>query len=56
MKYEIGAMLKLGGGALVNHSSVDGLRAFPWDPIYSAAKHDVIGLPQSAAMQYAMSA
>ncbi len=53
MKYEIREMLKLGGGAIVNNSSVDGVRAFPWDPAYSAAKHGVIGLTKSAAMQYA---
>jgi NAD(P)-dependent dehydrogenase (short-subunit alcohol dehydrogenase family) len=52
MKYEIPAMLKAGGGAIVNSSSVDGKRAFPWDPVYSAAKHAVIGLTKSAAMQY----
>jgi len=53
MKYEIPEMLKLGGGAIVNSSSVDGQRAFPWDPVYSAAKHGVLGLTKSAAMQYA---
>ena len=53
IKYEIPEMLKLGGGAIVNNSSVDGMRGFPWDPVYSAAKHGVIGLTKSAAMQYA---
>jgi NAD(P)-dependent dehydrogenase (short-subunit alcohol dehydrogenase family) len=53
MKYEIPAMLTGGGGAIVNNSSVDGQRAFPWDPVYSAAKHGVLGLTKSAAMQYA---
>jgi NAD(P)-dependent dehydrogenase (short-subunit alcohol dehydrogenase family) len=53
MKYEISAMLKAGGGAIVNNSSVDGERAFPWDPVYSAAKHGVLGLTKSAAVQYA---
>jgi NAD(P)-dependent dehydrogenase (short-subunit alcohol dehydrogenase family) len=53
MKYEIPAMLKVGEGAIVNNSSVDGQRGFPWDAVYSAAKHGVIGLTKSAAMQYA---
>ena len=53
MKYEIEVMLKQGSGAIVNNSSVDGLRAFPWDPAYSAAKHGVLGLTKSTAMQYA---
>ncbi|MBN1202968.1 MAG: glucose 1-dehydrogenase [Anaerolineae bacterium] len=53
MKHEIPVMLKSGGGSIVNNSSVDGLRAFPYDPVYSAAKHGVIGLTRSGAMQYA---
>ena len=53
LRYEIPEMLKLGGGAIVNNSSVDGQRGFPWDPAYSAAKHGVLGLTKSAAMQYA---
>lgn len=53
MKFEIVAMLETDGGVIVNNSSVDGLRAFPWDPAYSAAKHGVLGLTKSTAMQYA---
>jgi NAD(P)-dependent dehydrogenase (short-subunit alcohol dehydrogenase family) len=53
MKHEIPAMLRGDGGAIVNNSSVDGQRGFPWDPVYSAAKHGVLGLTKSAAMQYA---
>ncbi len=56
MKFEIQAMLAQGGGAIVNNSSVDGKRAFPWDPVYSAAKHGVLGLTKSAAVQYAAQA
>ena len=52
MKYEIIAMLDQ-GGAIVNNASVDGRRAFTWDPVYSTAKHGVIGLTKSAAVQYA---
>jgi NAD(P)-dependent dehydrogenase (short-subunit alcohol dehydrogenase family) len=53
MKSQIAYMLEHGGGAIVNNSSVDGLRAFPFDPVYSAAKHGVLGLTRSAAVQYA---
>jgi len=53
MKYEILEMLKTGAGAIVNNSSVDGERAFPMDPVYSAAKHGVLGLTKSVAVQYA---
>jgi NAD(P)-dependent dehydrogenase (short-subunit alcohol dehydrogenase family) len=53
MKYEIREMLRQGGGAIVNNSSVDGQRGFAWDPAYSAAKHGVLGLTKSAALQYA---
>jgi NAD(P)-dependent dehydrogenase (short-subunit alcohol dehydrogenase family) len=53
MKYQIPAMVEAGGGSIVNNSSVDGKRAFPWDPVYSAAKHGVLGLTKSVALQYA---
>jgi len=53
MKYEILQMLDQGGGAIVNNASVDGLRAFPQSASYSAAKHGVVGLTRSAAVQYA---
>jgi NAD(P)-dependent dehydrogenase (short-subunit alcohol dehydrogenase family) len=53
MKYELREMLKQGGGVIVNNSSVDGQRGFPRNPAYSAAKHGVLGLTKSAAIQYA---
>jgi NAD(P)-dependent dehydrogenase (short-subunit alcohol dehydrogenase family) len=54
MKYEIRAMLKAGAGSIVNNSSVDGLRGYPFPTgaSYSAAKHGVIGLTKSAAREY----
>jgi NAD(P)-dependent dehydrogenase (short-subunit alcohol dehydrogenase family) len=53
MKYEIREMLKHGGGAIVNNASNDGLRGSPGMSPYAAAKHGVIGLTKSAAIEYA---
>lgn len=53
LKHEIAAMLKNGGGAIVNNSSVAGLIGFPGAAIYVASKHAVIGLTKSAALEYA---
>ena len=53
MKYEIRQMLKQGGGAIVNNASNDGLRGSPGMAPYAAAKHGVIGLTKSAAIEYA---
>jgi NAD(P)-dependent dehydrogenase (short-subunit alcohol dehydrogenase family) len=53
MKYEIPAMLKSGGGSIVNTSSALGVIAFPGVEIYVASKHAVIGLTKSAAVEFA---
>lgn len=53
MKYEIPAMLRGGGGAIVNMSSTAGLRAVPGIASYVASEHGVIGLTQAAALDYA---
>ena len=55
LKYEIPAMLKSGGGAIVNMSSIRGVSGFPGAAIYSASKHAVIGLTKSFALEYASS-
>jgi NAD(P)-dependent dehydrogenase (short-subunit alcohol dehydrogenase family) len=52
MKYEIPRMLKAGGGAIVNCSSVAGVIGFPGIGIYSASKHAVIGLTKAAALEF----
>ena len=53
MKYEIDHMLKQGGGAIVNDSSMAGLVGYSKGHAYAAAKHGVVGLTKSAALQYA---
>ena len=52
MKYQIAAMLKNGGGSIVNMASILGAVAFANSPAYSAAKHGVLGLTQAAALEY----
>jgi len=51
MKHEIPAMLKGGGGAIVNTSSGAGLIGVPNQADYVAAKHGVIGLTKTAALE-----
>jgi NAD(P)-dependent dehydrogenase (short-subunit alcohol dehydrogenase family) len=53
MKYEIPHMLKSGGGAIVNMSSVAGLIGGPIGIAYYASKHGVIGATKAAALEYA---
>lgn len=52
MKYEIVQMLKQGGGAIVNTSSIGGVIGAPRQPIYGATKHAVLGLTKAAAVEY----
>jgi len=53
MKYQVPPMLKTGGGAIVNCSSIAGLVGFPGIPPYVASKHAVVGLTKTAALENA---
>jgi NAD(P)-dependent dehydrogenase (short-subunit alcohol dehydrogenase family) len=53
MKYEIEQMLKTGGGAIVNTSSIFGLNGYPGWSLYVATKHAVTGMTKAAALDYA---
>jgi NAD(P)-dependent dehydrogenase (short-subunit alcohol dehydrogenase family) len=52
MKYEIPAMLKGGGGAIVNTSSIAGHIGLAQASIYVATKHSVEGLTKAAAVEF----
>jgi len=52
MKYEIPAMLRNGGGAIVNMSSTAGLTGVKGIAGYVAGKHGIIGLTKTAALDY----
>ncbi|WP_341838573.1 SDR family oxidoreductase [Chitinophaga pollutisoli] len=52
MKYQLPAILKSGGGAIVNMASILGQVGFPHSAGYVAAKHGVVGLTQNAAAEY----
>jgi len=52
MMYQIQAMLKNGSGSIVNISSILGAVGFAGSAGYTAAKHGVVGLTQTAALEY----
>jgi len=52
-RYEIAAMLRAGGGAIVNMASILGSVGFSNSAAYVSAKHGVLGLTKAAALEYA---
>ncbi len=53
MKYSIPAILRSGGGAIVNLSACNGVTGIAGIAPYTAAKHAVLGLTRSAALENA---
>lgn len=55
IRHEVPAMLRTGGGTIVNTASLAGFVASRtvYQPAYTASKHAVIGATKSAALQYA---
>ena len=54
MREELNQMMAQGsGGAIVNTASIAGLVGLPTSSIYVAAKHGVVGLTKTAAIEYA---
>ncbi|MEP7300194.1 MAG: SDR family NAD(P)-dependent oxidoreductase [Caldimonas sp.] len=53
MRAQIAAILRKGGGAIVNVSSIMGSHALPGASAYAASKHGVEGLTKAAALDYA---
>jgi len=53
MRYEIPPMLEQGSGVIVNMTSILGTVGFATAPAYVAAKHGIVGLTKSAALEYA---
>ena len=52
MRYEIPQMLEQGAGSIVNMSSILGVVGFANSPAYVTAKHGIVGLTQTAALEY----
>jgi NAD(P)-dependent dehydrogenase (short-subunit alcohol dehydrogenase family) len=54
LKFQIPAMIaSAGGGSIINNASTGGVRGIPGLAAYTAAKHGVVGLTRSAALECA---
>ena len=53
MRAQIPALRRRGGGSIVNLSSGAGILGYPRNGIYCAAKHAVVGIGRSAAIDHA---
>jgi len=53
MRYQLAAMSKTGGGSIVNVASILGQAGFENSVAYVSAKHGVVGLTKTGAIDYA---
>ncbi|MGA4845120.1 SDR family NAD(P)-dependent oxidoreductase [Streptomyces sp. G5(2025)] len=53
LRFELPQILAAGGGAVVNMSSILGTNGFGGSSAYAAAKHAVVGLTKTTAVEYA---
>ena len=53
MKFETAAMLKTGGGSIVNNASIFGLKGMANTPEYIASKHGIVGATKAVSLDYA---
>jgi len=53
LKHQIPLMMASGGGAILNVASVAGINGAPKLAAYAAAKHAVVGLTRTAAVEFA---
>jgi NAD(P)-dependent dehydrogenase (short-subunit alcohol dehydrogenase family) len=55
LKHQVGAITAAGGGSIVNNASLAGVGGIPGMSAYTAAKHGVVGLTRSVALEFAKS-
>ena len=53
MKHQIRKMIESGGGSVLNVASVAGIAGAPKNAAYCVAKHAVVGMTRTAAVEYA---
>jgi NAD(P)-dependent dehydrogenase (short-subunit alcohol dehydrogenase family) len=53
LKFELPAIVRSGGGAIVNMSSANGIVGLEGMAAYTAAKHGIVGLSRTAALEFA---